>query len=198
MLKCLPPFFHAFAGCDQVLFFAGRKKAAWSKWNHFSELTISFFSMSLLPILEDITNHSASIERFVVLLYDHTSTISTVNECRKNLFAKKDWPIKGTPPMSDALMQHLKRALYKGSCCWAQSLVANQELPDPCLWGWKSSDNSFKVQWIALPKASEVCHELICCGCNKQKGCKRHCKCVKASLKCTALCKCGSDCEHVE
>ena len=90
--KCLP-LFHAFTGCDQVSLFVGRgKKAAWNTWNHFGELTTSFSSMSLLPKLEDITNHSASIERFVVLLYNRTSTISTANECRKDLFARNDRP----------------------------------------------------------------------------------------------------------
>ena len=117
--KCLP-LFHAFTECDQVLFFTVRgKKAAWITWKHFGELTTSFPSMSLLPKLEDITNRSGSIERFVVLLYDHTSTISTVNECRKDLFARKDRPLEGIPPTSDALMQHLKRALYQASYCWA-------------------------------------------------------------------------------
>ena len=116
-LKCLP-LFHAFTGCDQVSFFVGRgKKAAWNTWNHFSELATSFSSMSLLPKLEDITNYSAPIERFVLLLNDRTSTISTVNECRKDLFARKDRPLGGIPPMLDALMQHLKRALYQASYC---------------------------------------------------------------------------------
>ena len=110
--------------------------------------------MSLQPLfqyvitakkLEDITNHSASIERFVVLLYKRTSTTSMVKKCRKDFFARKGWPLEGIPPTSDALMQHLKRALQQASYCWAQSLVTNQDLPDPCLWGWKNSDNGFKV-----------------------------------------------------
>ena len=93
--------------------FAGRgKKAAWNTWNHFGELATSFFSMSLLPKLEDKTNHSGSIERFVVLLYNRTSRISTVNECRKYLFARKGQLLEGILPTSDALIQHLKRALY--------------------------------------------------------------------------------------
>ena len=81
--------------------------------------------LSLLPKLEDITNHLASIERFVVLLNNRTSTISTVNECKKDLFARKGWPLEGIPPMSDAFMQHLKRALTKqvnaGLSHWSQT-----------------------------------------------------------------------------
>ena len=81
-LKYLP-LFHAFTGCDTASFYAGGKKeAAWNIRNYFGQLLSSFFlfisSMLFLPKLEDKTNYSASIERFVVLLQDCTSTILTV------------------------------------------------------------------------------------------------------------------------
>ena len=47
-----------------------------------SELTTSRSMMPLLPKLKDINNYSASIERFVVVLYDCNNAISVVNECR--------------------------------------------------------------------------------------------------------------------
>ena len=91
-------------------------------------------SISLLPLkLEDITNHTESIEKFAVLLYDRTCTISKVNDYGKDVFARKGPLLEGITPTSDALMQHLKRALYQASYCWGQSLIANQELHDPCL-----------------------------------------------------------------
>ena len=76
-------------------------------------------------------------------------------------------------------MQHLKTALYQAIYCCGQSLVANQELPDACLWGWKNTENGFEVQWMMLSEASEVCHKLISCGCKKERGCKGRCKCEK-------------------
>ena len=100
--------------------------------------------MSLLPKLEDITNHSASIEKFVVLLYHHSSKISTVSKCRKDLFARKGRLFKGIPPTSDALMQHLKRPFYQASFYWGQLLVAHKELPDLCQWGRKDSESGLK------------------------------------------------------
>ena len=43
-----------------------------------------------------------------------------------------------------------------------------------------------------------VCRELICCRCNREKGCKDRCKYKKSSLKCIALWKCGGDCNDVD
>ena len=107
--KCLT-LFHTFNGCDQVLFFAGRgKKAAWNTWNHFGELTISFPSMSLLRKLEDIISHSVSIER---LCYCHT-------------ISRKGRPLESIPLAWDALMQHVKSALYQASYSWGQSVATN-------------------------------------------------------------------------
>ena len=44
-----------------------------------------------------------------------------------------------------------------------------------------------------LPEASKSCNELIYCGC--KKGCRGQRKCVKAMLKCTALCACLRECQ---
>ena len=41
---------------------------------------------------------------------------------------------------------------------------------------------SFEVQWLTLPVAYEVCHEIIFCGYDEEKGCKEHFKYVKVSL----------------
>ena len=194
--KCLP-FFHAFTGCDQVSFFAGRgKKVAWTIWNQHEEVTSSFLALSNCPSSSECDVALPSIERFVSLLYDRTSTETSVNKCRKVLFASKGRSLEGIPPTSDALLQHTKRAIYQAGYCWSQSLVAQQNLPNPNEWGWKSEeDESFTISWITIPQASAICYELIRCGCKKEKGCKGRCKCRKATLKCTALCKCSGDCD---
>ena len=46
-----------------------------------------------------------------VLLYDRTSTCSTVNETRKGLFTRKGRMTDSIPPTKDALWNHLKRAV---------------------------------------------------------------------------------------
>ena len=42
-----------------------------------------------------------------------------------------------------------------------------------------------------LSTASKICQELMKCGCSPEKGCRGQCKCVRANMLCTALCKCG-------
>ena len=74
--------------------------------------------------------------------------------------------------MSDALMRHLKRALYQASYCSGLSLVTNQDLPDLCLLGRKNSENGFKVHSMTLPEASVVYRELVHYGYNKEKALK--------------------------
>ena len=97
-------------------------------------------------------------------------------------------------PTGDALLQHTKRAIFQASY-WRKCLVAKQNLLDPTEYGWKQEENGqFSIQWITKPEASAICRELIYCGCHPAKGCKGRRKCKKASLKCTALCKCGGDC----
>ena len=136
------------------------------------------------------------IERYVSLLYDPTTLLSSVNECRKSLFTARGRSLESIPPTQDALLLHTKRAIYQASC-WRQSLQAQQDLRDPIAWGWQQKENGlFSIKWINIPQASAVCSEFICCGRKPKKGCKGRCKCKKSSLKCTALCKCGGDCDE--
>ena len=117
-----------------------------------------------------------------------------INQCRKHLFATKESSLDRIPPSKDALLQHTNRSLYQGCYCWHQSLIPHQTLPSPENWGWKVEENTFKVVWTILPEASQICKELVRCNCKSQKGCSGRCKCKKASLQCTELCKCGGEC----
>lgn len=125
------PFFHAFTGCDQVSFFTGKgKKSAWRTWENFDDVTASFVSCSNFPSDQELEELLPAIERYVTLLYDPTSLLISVNECRKALFATKGRSLEAIPPTHDALLQHTKRAIYQASC-WGQSLIAEQNLPNP-------------------------------------------------------------------
>ena len=55
------------------------------------------------------------LERYVVLLYERTSTIEKVNESRRILFSGKGRSIKNIPPTEDALLNHAKRAVYQAA-----------------------------------------------------------------------------------
>ena len=75
------------------------------------------------------------LERFVILLYDRTSSLESVNQARKQLFTQKGRTIDGLPPTQTALTQHTKRAAYQAGHCWGQMIVATPELSSPDNWG---------------------------------------------------------------
>ena len=131
----------------------------------------------------------AVLERFVVLLYDKASNCLDVNGARRHLFIKKARQIEHIPPTSDALQQHIKRAVYQGSYIWGQAENPTPAYPNPSEWGWKNSDGKWQPLWTISPEASRACRELLKCACKKSCRTQR-CTCCKAGLRCTALCNC--------
>ena len=190
--------FHAFTGCDQTSAFLGRgKTTAWETWMAYEEVTMAFLSLSQSPTEQDIVSAMPRLERFVVLMYDRTSTCENVNKARKVLFTQKGRSIENIPPTSDALQLHTKRVAYQAGHCWGQCDIPCPVIPSPSEWGWTMSEEQlWKPLWMTLPEASKACRELLRCGCRMEKGCKGHCKCRKAEMQCTALCKCGGDCQR--
>ena len=91
-----------------------------------------------------------------------------------------------------ACAKHTARVGYQAGHCWGECIVSNPELPSPSEWGWTRSKSD---AWATLPEASKVCQELVKCGCKAEIGCKGCCRCLKAGMPCTALCKCGGDCK---
>ena len=191
------PVFDALTGFDTVSCFSGiGKKTAWSTWMLDDEVMEAFLDCSRGPF--DVSDECLKkIERFVVLLYDRTSSKSYVNEARKQLFTQKGRTLDAIPPTQAALKQHIKRAVFQGGHCWGQALSLQMTLPCPSEWGWEQSLNGWTPRWTTLPDTSSSCDTLIRCGC--KKGCKPRCSCIKSALKCTALCACGGECsvEHI-
>ena len=56
--------------------------------------------------LEFSKNDLEMIERFVVLMYDRTSPLSSVNECRRILYTKKQITAEGIPPTQESGSAH--------------------------------------------------------------------------------------------
>lgn len=134
-------------------------------------------------MLECIEQWIPLVERFIVLLYDQTCSLESVNEARKQLFTQKNRTIDRLPPTQAALIEHIKRAAYQAGHCWAQAMIATPELPSPSEWGWKVKDEGgWEAFWTSLPEATQACRELIRCGCKKE--CRGHCKCRKTALTC--------------
>ena len=186
------PMFRALTGCDTVSAFVGHdKKTAWAIWNSFPELTTALLELAHAPI--EISKQPIHvIERFVILMYDKTSTCTHVNEARKKLFVRTSC-VKRILPTRAALEQHVKQAAFQGGHVWGQALAPDPVLPSPSSWGWiKTNGGPYEPHWTTLQEASKTCYELICCGC--KKGCQTNCRCKKTGLQCTAICKCEGEC----
>ena len=134
---------HAISGCDTVSGFYGiGKRTAWTVWRSKPHLKPIFARLSRAPS-EVSRADMDEIERFVVLLYQRTSSLSHVNEARKQLFAFGNRKIENIPPTLHALEQHVKRAVYQAGHIWGQCLVGEPHGPSPELWGWeRTSDDS--------------------------------------------------------
>lgn len=169
------------------------KKSAWETWKCYPDVTSSFIDLSITPTNELITANMPTIERFVVL-YDRTSTENRVNDARKCLFTQKAQSMECIPPNPQLPSQSIqKEQPIKLVTFGARHLFKLL----PAEWGWvKGKDDTWEPFWSALPQAAASCQELLKCGCNPEKGCLGRCKCLKAELLCTALCKCGESCDR--
>ncbi|KAG7177316.1 hypothetical protein Hamer_G000627, partial [Homarus americanus] len=164
------PVFHAIKGLRHGICLSGHsKKAAWATWNAFPEVTTAFFSLASTPS-ELPDGVMSTLERFIVLLYDRTSTCCDVNVLRKKLFSRKSRSLEHLPLTRAALEQHIKRAAYQSGHIWRQAAIAFVSLPSPCDWGWMKSGDELEPLWTTLSEMSKLCHELISCGCRKHCG----------------------------
>ncbi|CAH3107879.1 unnamed protein product, partial [Porites lobata] len=171
------PAFHAFTGCDTVSCFYGKsKKTALEAWKSFPEVTPVFIALSRAQT-EIAEEWMSTLERFVVLLYDRTSSSSSVNEARKQLFTRKARNFDALPPTRDSLLEHVKRTAYQAGHIWGQALVPNPPIPSPQDWGWILESGEWRPFWTTLSEITKSCQELVKCGC--KKGCRGGCGCQK-------------------
>ncbi len=105
------------------------------------------------------------IERFKWVLYDKTTSITSVNDLRQDLFSKQEKLINSLPPTQvslavhalflldefylllcflpgtqDAYIEHTNGALYQASI-WATYLKKNQNIPLPEGFGWTQEED---------------------------------------------------------
>ena len=182
-------FFHAFTVCDVISAFRGKgKKSAWLTWDAYAEVSDVFAKLSQCPLTVDDEDLQI-LGKFVVIMYDISSTAEVVEDARLDIFARKQRPYEAIPPTRGALLQHIKRAAYQSGCIWSQSTVHKPETQDLAEWGWRK--NRWHVFWTELPPIAESCQQLTKCGCKSE--CCGRCKCYRFKLACTALCICECD-----
>ena len=104
------------------------------------------------------------LERLTVVLYDKTSSLSSVNETRKELFCQKNRAKKKLPPTQDALLQHVRRTLSQAGI-WTTSTQSEPVVPSPQDFAWTKVAHSWVPVWAPMPDVSRVCRELIKCAC---------------------------------
>ena len=105
-------FFHACNGCDVSAFRGKGKSTALQKWDVYPEATIVFANLSTYPpVLGD--EEKKVLERFVILMYDKSSTATDIDSVRLDLFARKQRAYDAIPTTSAALEYHTKHAAYQ-------------------------------------------------------------------------------------
>ena len=151
-------FIRVISGCDTASSFSSiGKKTAWDVWRAMPHITPLFCKLSE-PIPEVSAEDFAELERYVVLLYNRSLTISHANEARKHLFAFCNRQICNIPPTKLALFQHVKRAVYQAGHVRGQTLTASPVLPSPSEWGRKEDENGDRIPlWTTQPDASAAC-----------------------------------------
>lgn len=185
-------YFHTFTGCKTVSSFhtIGKTKA-FNAWMKYRQVDVAFKALIELktPDIDEIILEK--IQRFVILMYDNSSKLTLVNDCRWALF-KKNTSIEKVPPTLDALQQHIKRACFQSKTylqCTQKYIISGSQLG----WGWQmNKENIMEPLWITMPISSEH-KNLIFCKCND--NCKKKCKC---NGKCTKLCDCEGLCREIK
>ena len=96
------PVFHAFSGCDTTSAFNGKgKRSAWQAWelcSHTVTPSLEFLSTHPFQQLDEDSEHFRNLERLVIIMYDKSSPLDSVNEARMNLFCKHSRAIENLPP----------------------------------------------------------------------------------------------------
>ena len=125
----------------------------------------------------------------------HCAAVS-VNEARKLMFTHGLKSLEKIPPTDHALFQHTQRTLLTAAYIWKQPLTRDPNIPDPGQWGWEWNERT-KVWvpfWTELPAASQGCALLLHCGC--VVACCGNCKCHRAGINRSILCKCKGGCTN--
>ena len=96
------PIFHAFSGCDTTSTFNGKgKRSAWQAWELCSNAvtpTLEFLSANPFQELKEDSIHFRNLERLVIIMYDKSSPMDSVNQARMDLFCKHNRALEKLPP----------------------------------------------------------------------------------------------------
>ena len=161
------------------------KRSAWQTWDVFHEASDVFIKLSIHPPLVE-EDDTKKLEKFVILMYDRSSSTETVDDARLDLFARKQRSYEAIPPTHAALVQHTRRAAYQTACILSRTLECNIGEESPGEWGWTQDGDCWNVLWSTLPPVAQSCQQFTRCQCKTK--CHGRCKCFMLNMPCTAMC----------
>ena len=93
---------HVPSQCSMHSAFNGKgKRSAWKTWelcNNAVTPSLGFLSTHPFQQLQDDSTHFRNLERLVIIMYDKSSPLDSVNEARMDLFCKHNRAIENLPP----------------------------------------------------------------------------------------------------
>ena len=101
------------------------------------------------------------LEKFVVTMYDRSSSTVAVGDARLELFARKQRFYDAILPTRAALVQHIRRAAYQAACIWSRALVCQPEEESPAEWEWKQERDCWSTLWSTLPPVCVRCKRAL-------------------------------------
>ncbi|XP_061723992.1 uncharacterized protein LOC133530150 [Cydia pomonella] len=187
---------HAFTGCDttSAIFRQGKRKVCTKMMKNSLKQAVNAFN-------DPCSSHeeiSKAGEIIFCELYGGNKT-TDINILRYERFAqsltKSSTDLATLPPTSSAAKQHSLRVYYQ-----IQKWLGNELNPTDCGWE-KQASGMAPITTTENPAPDEIL-KIISCKCKLE--CKGTCTCIKAGLKCTALCihctdkKCCGDVDITE
>lgn len=186
--------FHAFTGSDSTSSFKFKgKRYCFKTKDKVPSLMREFASLASSPFVISPTLKEVAMQ-FVCKLYSNDVFTDDTNDdlVRMKVFCHKTRDVQRIPPTSDALVQHLKRSIFQASI-WVKAHEPMAPTNNPKNYGWEEKDEKLVPVWTTIPLAKDVFDLDVKCTCTKRCS---TCKCKKANLKCTRLCKCKCDNEQ--
>ena len=180
--------YHAITGSDSTSQFSGHGKL--STWQRYKS------DPSVLDTFADNADGAfIDAERFVVKIYSPTSSLTSINELRLEMFHRISNPEK-LPPTQDALLLHLQRSQHQMTI-WQKASIAKPDIKPPEQCGWYLTENStLAPSLITLPTIPKVCSEIQTCGCKTKKCSTSKCTCNNNKLTCSLGCICKGSCQN--
>ena len=186
------PLLHALSGCDTTSQLLGiGKKTAWFTWQSMSELRLYWIWLTT-------HTHSVWLERFTEPMYSRSCSATSEDEARLQPFTHGSCTLKALPPTKAALYQHVKRAILLACFFWKQSVSSQQVIPDFAEWGWKTRRESEAVGAILDKSAWRQLCMFFPSTLWLPKSRQGSCKCARAGLRRTSLCKCDDGCINTD